>query len=69
MKIKQVSLLITFVGLTALLTSGCTGGSDVSVKQTPTVVAPPPKPVPADVKKGGGKTSSGNMNRNPGASS
>ena len=27
------------------------------------------KPVPAEVKKGGGKSSSGNMQRNPGASS
>jgi hypothetical protein len=69
MRIQQVCTLTVLVGFTVAPLAGCNRSSEIGVKSAPAVVAPPPKPVPADVKKGGGKGSSGNMNRNPGASS
>jgi hypothetical protein len=54
-------------GFVVALGLGCGQGTDVQVAEAP---APKPveiKPVPKEVKKGGGPSSSGNMKRNPGA--
>jgi len=60
-------LLAAIVAAPVLLpAAGCGNGTDVQLINAPPVKAPPPQPVPADAKKGGGKGSSGHMNRNPG---
>lgn len=46
---------------------GCTGGTDVEVAKAPATTPAPPQELPKDPKKGGGTSSSGNMQRNPGA--
>lgn len=57
------------LGFAAVLSLGCSGGTSVPLAEAPPVTETPPQPVPTDVKQGGGSSSSGNMNRNPGASS
>jgi hypothetical protein len=62
---------VTFSTLAALLAGtaiGCNQGTDVSLAPAPAVKVPESTPLPKDPKKGGGASSSGNMNRNPGAS-
>jgi len=65
---KTVLGVAALVGFATALSPGC-GSSEVGLAPAPTIAAPPAKPVPADAKKGGGKGSSGNVSRNPGASS
>lgn len=59
--------LATLAGFAATLSIGC-DSTEVKLQPAPPVAAPPPQPVPKDVKKGGGPGSSGNMQTNPGAS-
>lgn len=55
------------VGMLALgLTVGCES-SDVPVAEAPAPKPVESKPLPKEVTKGGGTSSSGNMGRNPGA--
>jgi len=58
------SILGVFV---AGLAIGCTGASDVQIAKAPEPTPVPTQPLPKEVKKGGGPSSSGNMGRNPGA--
>jgi hypothetical protein len=72
-RIRRTVLTMAVLGLALpllVLTPGCSGGQgDIAIQSAPPVSAPAPQPVPDDVKKGGGKSSSGQMNKNPGASS
>ena len=68
MRAKAVLGIAALFGFAIGLSPGC-GSSEVGLAPAPTIVPPAPKPVPADVKQGGGKGSSGNVSRNPGASS
>jgi len=66
--VRTVLGVAALVGFATMFSTGC-GSSEVGLAPAPTIAPPAPKPVPADVKQGGGKSSSGNMGRNPGASS
>jgi len=63
---------MAFSTLGAIVTGsmiGCTQGTDVNLAPAPAIKPAESSPLPKDAKKGGGATSSGNMQRNPGASS
>jgi len=60
--------IAALIGFATTLSTGC-GSSEVGIAPAPTITPPASKPLPADPKQGGGKGSSGNMGRNPGASS
>jgi hypothetical protein len=67
MRLKK---LVTFstLGMFALtLSLGCGESTDVKVQEAPAPTPVPSKPLPKEVKKGGGPSSSGNLGRNPGA--
>jgi hypothetical protein len=72
-RIRRALILPTLVAVAlplSLLMVGCgAGDTNIQVKDAPPVQPGETKPLPADVKKGGGKGSSGNMKFNPGASS
>jgi hypothetical protein len=61
--------LATLFGFAATALLGCRETAHVPVIEVPPAKAGETKPVPNDVKKGGGPGSSGNQNRNPGANS
>ena len=69
MRIKRALALVTLVGFAASLPMGCNQSTDVPLAPAPAVKIEPSVPISKDpkaVKKGGGPSSSGNMNRNPG---
>jgi len=68
MRMKPMLAVATLCGFAATLATGC-GPSEVPMVTAPAYQAPPAQPLPKDVKKGGGPSSSGNMKMNPGASS
>jgi hypothetical protein len=68
MKVKNAVVLSAVIGFTAASVVGCGDSSNPKVIDAPKVEPGEAKPVPKDMKKGGGPGSSGNMNRNPGAS-
>jgi hypothetical protein len=69
MRIKTCLVAAALAGLAVASSIGCSESTNVPLTSAPAVQAPPPQPVPKDIKKGGGSGSSGNMNRNPGADS
>jgi len=63
--------LVAFSTLSAIVAGsaiGCNQGTEVGLAPAPAIKPAPSEPLPKDAKKGGGASSSGNMNRNPGAS-
>jgi hypothetical protein len=57
----------TLAAFVAAWSMGCGQGTEVKLAEAP---PPPPvkiEPLPKDMKKGGGTSSSGNLHRNPGA--
>jgi len=67
-RVKPVIVTATLFGFATALSLGC-GGTDVPVIKVEPAQAGPTKPLPKDVKQGGGSGSSGNMKMNPGANS
>jgi len=70
---RRISSAVRVAALAGFVASGLAGCNN-DPGNPKNIDAPPAspgetKPLPADVKKGGGKSSSGNMNRNPGANS
>jgi len=68
MSVKRVIVTATLLGCASALSLGC-GGTDVPVIKVEAAQSGPSKPLPKDIKQGGGSSSSGNMKMNPGASS
>jgi hypothetical protein len=68
MRLRNVVTFPTLAALLAGTVIGCNQGTDVSLAPAPAVKAPESTPLPKEKKQGGGASSSGNMNRNPGAS-
>jgi len=68
MKVKSIVGPAALVGFALALCPAC-DSSNVELQPAPAVTPPAPKPVPSDIKQGGGKGSSGNRNKNPGADS
>jgi hypothetical protein len=68
MKFKRFLVLGALAPAVLLSTVGCGESTEVPLKTAPAVSAPPPTSIPKEPQKGGGAGSSGNMNRNPGAS-
>jgi len=66
-QLQRVIRLATLAGFAATLSIGC-DSTDIPLQEAPVAQAPPPAPLPKEVKKGGGPTSSGRMQVNPGAS-
>jgi len=69
MRSKWLLVGATLTGFAASTLVGCGDQSNTKVIDAPPVKPGETKPVPADVKQGGGKASSGHMNKNPGADS
>jgi len=69
MRNKCILVGAALAGFAVSAVAGCGDQGNTKIIDAPPVAPGETKPVPADVKKGGGKSSSGNMNRNPGASS
>jgi hypothetical protein len=67
-QLQRIIRLATLAGFAATLSIGCGQGSDIPLQEAPAVQAPPPQPVPKELRKGGGATSSGRMQTNPGGS-
>jgi len=67
-QLQRVIRLATLAGFAATLSIGCDQGTDIPLQEAPAVQAPPPKPLPKEVRRGGGPSSSGRMQVNPGAS-
>ena len=71
MRVKSMVVGVTSLGVAAAMLvtgAGCGDSGNVPVIKAPPVDAGPSQPLPKDPKKGGGASSSGNMDRNPGAS-
>jgi len=69
MRIRKTVSFATLGAFIAALALGCQG-SDVEGLKVPEKTPPPANasaPLPKEIEKGGGKGSSGNMGRNPGA--
>jgi hypothetical protein len=66
MRFKTVLVFSTLAAFVATLATGCNQGTDVKLADAPPVKVES-GPLPKEVKKGGGATSSGNAKRNPGA--
>jgi len=64
MRLKDVVSFSTIAGFVVTLTQGCSQ-SEVAVAPAPPQQALPTQPLPKEIKKGGGASSSGNMKRNP----
>jgi hypothetical protein len=64
MRLKDVVSFSSIAGIIMTLTLGC-GQSEVAVAPAPAQQPLPTQPLPKEVKKGGGASSSGNMKRNP----
>jgi len=69
MRLRKVLSLSTVVAIVAGSAVGCNQGTDVSLAPAPQLRPAESTPLPKEAKKGGGSSSSGNMQRNPGASS
>jgi hypothetical protein len=67
MRFRKVLGTLTLGAFLAAPLIGCTSGTDVEVAKAPAPTPAPPQELPKDPKKGGGTSSSGNMQRNPGA--
>jgi hypothetical protein len=70
MRVTRALAIATLVGFAATSPMGCNQSTDVPLAPAPAVQDVPRVPISKDakdVKKGGGPSSSGNMNRNPGA--
>jgi hypothetical protein len=63
---KRAILTGVLVGFSAMLAGGCGESTEVPLEKTAPVAIPDAKPLPEKPQEGGGKGSSGNMNRNPG---
>jgi len=68
MRIKSAIGLATVLTLPLTTNIGCGDGGNTPVADAPALKPAETQPLPKSVKKGGGSGSSGNMNRNPGAS-
>jgi hypothetical protein len=67
MRLKQV-MGVSVLGTCALtLALGCGDSTDVKVQDAPAPTPAPSKPLPKEITKGGGPSSSGNLGRDPGA--
>lgn len=69
MNVRICLIAPVVAGLLVSLASGCGESTDIKVAPAAPASASEVKEVPKDPKKGGGKSSSGNMNRNPGGNS
>ena len=74
MKMRSKRLIVlgtlaTLVVPLGIAAPGCGESTEVKVQPAPPVPLTPSTPVPTDPKKGGVPGSSGQMKRNPGASS
>ena len=69
MRMRKLVVHLTLGTFIAALGTGCSDADVQGVKVAPEKPAPPEesKPVPKEVTKGGGPSSSGNLRRNPGA--
>jgi len=68
MRLRNVVAFTTLAAIVAGTAIGCNQGTDVSLAPAPAIKPAESEPLPKDRKKGGGASSSGNMQRNPGAS-
>jgi hypothetical protein len=68
MRLRNAVTLSTLAALVAGTAVGCNQGTEVSLAPAPQLKPAESTPLPKDAKRGGGGTSSGNMQRNPGAS-
>jgi len=69
MRLRKVLSLSTMAAIVAGSAAGCNQGTDVSLAPAPQLRPAESTPLPKDVKKGGGSSSSGNMQKNPGGNS
>lgn len=69
MKFRPWLGVLVLLGLAATMSLGCGEGTEVPLAEAPAIESVPTQELPKDFRQGGGPNSSGNMNRNPGASS
>jgi hypothetical protein len=67
MRLKNVVSFTTLAVFVVTLTMGCGQSSDVPVATAPATAPGAVKPLPKKPQEGGGRASSGNTQRNPGA--
>jgi hypothetical protein len=68
MRFKTVLSCSALAAFLATSVVGCSQSDEVRLAPAPPLPAVKSSPLPKDAKKGGGPASSGNMNRDPGAS-
>jgi len=69
MRLRNVIASSTLAAIVVGTMVGCNQGTEVGLAPAPAIKPADSSPLPKDKKQGGGATSSGNMQRNPGASS